>query len=93
MDESIAAKVLISGRVQGVWFRAHTRDMARPLGLAGYVRNLPDGRVEAVFKGAKARVMEAIGWCYQGSPHAKVSEVDVDWIEDETSYSGFEIRY
>jgi acylphosphatase len=92
MAEDITAKVLISGRVQGVWFRAYTRDMAASLGLKGYVKNLPDGRVEAVFKGAKPKVMEAIGWCYQGSPHSRVSDVDVDWIKDATSYAGFDIR-
>ena len=66
--EEVQALVRISGRVQGVYFRAYTRDMARPLGLKGYVRNLPGGKVEAVFVGPKDKVDQAISWCHQGSP-------------------------
>ena len=91
--EPKAAKVLISGRVQGVCFRAYTRGMAAPLGLKGYVKNLPDGRVEAVFCGDKQKVMEAIGWCRQGSPHAEVIEVEVDWLDKAPDCGPFTIRH
>jgi acylphosphatase len=87
------AHVLISGRVQGVFFRAYTRDKARELGLRGWVRNLPDGRVEAVFEGERRRVEEMLRWCHKGSPYARVSSVDVSWEEPAGDTSSFEVRY
>lgn len=92
MDE-IKATVLIKGRVQGVFFRAHTQQEALSLGLKGYVRNLPLRRVEAIFVGPRARVEQAIAWCHQGPPLADVSEVQVTWSDPDESYQDFEIRY
>lgn len=88
-----AVRVLISGRVQGVYFRAYTRDMARPLGLKGYVRNLPDGRVEAVFQGPEDKIDQAVAWCHQGSPNARVDAVEVETITPQEVYADFQIRY
>ena len=68
--EHIRAHVLIAGRVQGVYYRASTRDQAIALGLCGWVRNLRDGRVEAVFEGPKDAVDQMIRWCHQGPPAA-----------------------
>ena len=91
--EQKAAKVYISGRVQGVWFRAYTRDMAAPMGLNGYVKNLPDGRVEAVFCGPEEMVKQAIEWCHQGSPNSQVSKVEVAWLNRIPEYGPFSISY
>ncbi|MDR3566580.1 MAG: acylphosphatase [Syntrophobacteraceae bacterium] len=91
--EKRRVRVWITGRVQGVYFRAYTRDAGRSIGVAGWVRNLPDGRVEAVFEGDQDKVEEMVEWCYTGSPHSRVENVD---IRDEP-YSGefdkFKIAY
>lgn len=86
-------RVLISGKVQGVWFRAHTKEKADELGLTGWVRNLPDGRVEAVFEGDEVLVEEMIRWCHIGSPHSKVTKVEVIEEPYEGKFARFEIRY
>jgi acylphosphatase len=86
------AQVLISGRVQGVFFRAHTRQVARELGLTGYVRNLADGRVEAVFEGEDEALQRAIEWCRRGPPRARVAHVEVHWEEARGDYREFTIR-
>ena len=79
MAENVRVHVLIEGRVQGVFFRASTRDEARARGLSGWVRNLADGRVEAVFEGDKAVVENMLAWCRKGPPYAYVDQVDIDW--------------
>ena len=71
--------VLIEGRVQGVFFRASTRDEARARGLAGWVRNRADGRVEAVFEGDRRAVENMIAWCKKGPPYAYVDHVEIVW--------------
>jgi acylphosphatase len=71
------AHVWITGRVQGVFFRAYTQDAAQQLGVAGWVRNLPDGRVEAVFEGDADKVEKMIAWCHEGSPMGRVDRVEV----------------
>lgn len=85
--------VFISGRVQGVFFRAYTRDAAIREGVQGWVRNMPDGRVEAVFEGNADQVDRMVAWCHEGSPLGHVDSVDA---RDEP-YTGelgpFEIRY
>ncbi len=86
-----AAHVLASGRVQGVFYRASAADRARTLGLSGWVRNLPDGRVEALFEGREAVILKMIDWCRLGPPAAQVSGVDVTWKEAEGLRS-FEVR-
>jgi acylphosphatase len=77
------AHVVIRGRVQGVFFRAETRDRARSLGLTGWVRNNSDGAVEAVFEGDRERVESMVEWCRRGPSHAAVDDVDVSWEEPE----------
>ena len=73
------ADLLISGRVQGVFYRASAQQEAMRLGLAGEIRNLPDGRVEAVVEGPKERIEEFIEWCKRGPPAAEVEHVRVQW--------------
>ncbi len=87
----VRARVLVSGRVQGVWFRASTADTSRQLGLAGWVRNLPDGRVEAVFEGPGPAVEAAIAWCGKGPPAARVVGCAVSW-EEPRGEEGFAVR-
>ncbi len=70
-------RVFISGRVQGVYFRVYTRDAALGFGLRGWVRNLPDGRVEAVIEGEERQVEEMLKWCWHGSPSSRVDKVEV----------------
>ncbi|SPJ16072.1 Acylphosphatase [Syntrophobacter sp. SbD2] len=69
--------VWITGRVQGVFFRAYTRDAAQLIGVTGWVRNLPDGRVEAVFEGGSDKVERMIEWCREGSPMSRIERVDL----------------
>ena len=69
--------VWITGRVQGVFFRAYTRDAAQLIGVTGWVRNLPDGRVEAVFEGEPDKVERMIEWCREGSPMSRIESVDL----------------
>ena len=85
------AKVIVRGSVQGVFFRAEARDRARSLGLAGWVRNVPDGTVEAAFEGEDERVESMVEWCRRGPAGARVEQVDVDWSEPEGD-QGFSIR-
>lgn len=72
----IRSHVWISGRVQGVFFRDSTREQAQRLGITGWVRNLPDGRVEALFEGDEAAVAALVRWCHQGPPGADVERVE-----------------
>jgi acylphosphatase len=69
--------VWITGRVHGVFFRAYTREAAQLIGVTGWVRNLPDGRVEAVFEGEADKVEKMMEWCREGSPMSRVDRVDV----------------
>ncbi|MCB0734748.1 MAG: acylphosphatase [Flavobacteriales bacterium] len=86
-------KITITGRVQGVFFRKYTQLKAMELGLLGYVRNLPDGSVEAVVHGSAEGVQRFISWCHEGSPLSKVTGVHVDsWTEAE-SFNSFQIRH
>lgn len=77
--------------MQGVFFRVETRDRARSLGLAGWVRNVPDGTVEAVFEGDCERIESILAWCRQGPALAQVDEVQVEWLEP-TNEEGFAAR-
>ncbi len=85
------AHVWVSGKVQGVWYRANTQKQADRRGLAGWVRNLSDGRVEAVFEGSEQAVEDMIQWCHTGSPMAHVDDVEVEW-EKPRNIEGFEIK-
>jgi acylphosphatase len=93
MDNQARAHLLISGRVQGVFFRSETRDKAKAMGISGWVRNTSDGRVEAVFAGDRDNVEEIIQWCRKGPPTARVQDVDVDWEEFRGEFGSFSIRH
>jgi len=80
MADQARLHVLIEGRVQGVFFRAATRDEARAWGLAGWVRNLPDGRVEALFEGERPALEKMLAWSRQGPPYAYVDHLEVEWL-------------
>jgi acylphosphatase len=84
--------LFVSGRVQGVFFRAHTRDLAQKLGLSGFVRNLPDGRVEVVAEGPEEKLQELIEFCYRGPPLAHVTHVEIHWEEPTGEFRGFSVR-
>jgi acylphosphatase len=88
----VRAHVYISGIVQGVFFRSSTVRLARELGLCGWVRNLPDGRVEAVFEGEEEAVKRAVEWCWKGPPDAIVEHVNVIYepVEGEVDFA---VRY
>ncbi len=86
-------RVLIKGRVQGVFFRAYTRDAAIEAGVRGWVRNLPDGRVEALFEGDTAAVDRMVAWCHEGSPHSRVEAVEVHEEIYKGEYDRFDINY
>jgi len=77
------AHVIVHGSVQGVFFRAETRDRARSLGLGGWVRNAPEGTVEAVFEGDDDRVDSMVEWCRRGPQGAQVDDVEVKWLAPE----------
>ena len=90
-DDRVRAHVLVSGRVQGVYYRANTCDAASERGVDGWVQNLDDGRVEAVFEGPRATVESMVEWCHDGSPRARVDDVSVEY-EELTGTDGFRIR-
>ena len=73
----VRRRVVVSGRVQGVWFRETCRERAQAAGVAGWVRNRDDGRVEAEFEGPDAAVDQLVGWCRTGPPRAVVTGIDV----------------
>jgi len=91
MSERTRAHVYVSGTVQGVYFRATTREEARDRGVDGWVRNLADGRVEAVFEGPSAAVEAMVEFCHDGSPAAQVTDVEVAY-EEPRGADGFEVR-
>ena len=88
----VRATVIFHGRVQGVYFRAHCEEKAASLGLDGYVRNLPDGAVEAVFEGERDAVEDCIEWNRSSQPAARVTSVEITWGAGSGDFSGFEIR-
>jgi len=91
MTDRTRAHVFVSGRVQGVFYRATTRDEARDRGVDGWVKNLDDGRVEAVFEGPASAVEETVEWCHEGSTRARVDDVEAEYGDPE-GLDGFEIR-
>jgi acylphosphatase len=93
MEEQTRARVIISGRVQGVFFRVETQRAAEHIGVHGWVRNQPDGTVAAVFEGTKQSVTQAIEWCRQGSPMSEVTDVAVQWEAPSGQYDAFDITH
>ena len=81
MGERVARRCLVAGRVQGVFYRASTRQRAVELGVNGYARNLPDGRVEVLAVGEPSAVEALCRWLWQGSPASQVTSVDVEVVE------------
>ena len=93
MEEKVRARAVISGRVQGVFFRVETQRAADRIGVFGWVRNRRDGTVEAVFEGDKDRVDAVLEWCMEGPPHAHVIDVHVSWNDYTGEFQRFEITY
>ncbi len=91
-EERERAHVHVTGRVQGVFFRDSTRQNAERLGLSGWVRNSPDGAVEAIFEGPSEKVREMVRWCGQGPPDASVENVGADFGPASDDLTGFEVR-
>jgi acylphosphatase len=86
-------QVIISGRVQGVWFRANTKNKAEQLGITGWVRNTDDGKVEALFEGKDDHIKEMLEWCKHGPLMAKVTDVKIKQNPDQDEYNSFLIKY
>ena len=82
----------ISGRVQGVYYRASALQEAQSLGLTGWVMNCADGSVEALAEGEKQKLERLIAWCHQGPEGARVSQVEVRWATAQQNLRGFVIR-
>lgn len=92
-QETKRVHVFVSGHVQGVFFRATTRDKANELGVTGWVKNLADGRVEAVGEGPEDAIEEFVDFCHEGSRRARVEDVEVQQEEPTGEFSNFSIRY
>jgi len=89
----IRAHVLFEGLVQGVFFRSNAKKCADALGITGWVRNLHDGRVEAVFEGDEQRVNQAIEWCADKQPYAKVDRKEIKFSDSTDEFGEFSIRH
>ena len=85
--------VIISGKVQGVWYRASTKQMADQIGITGWVRNTSEGNVEAMFEGEEKLVNEMIKWCNQGPPLAEVDNVTIEKMANKEDFNSFKIKY
>lgn len=90
--DRVRAHVWVSGRVQGVCFRAYAEDEAIFRRVRGWLRNAPDGRVEALFEGERGSVEAMIQWCHRGSPASRVTDVEVVWEAPQGEQS-FRVRY
>ena len=93
MSEQIRAHLTIKGRVQGVCFRMETMQAARGCNVNGWVRNLPDGSVEAVLEGPADAVNRTIEWCRHGPPMSRVDDVRVAWEDYQGEFKNFAITY
>jgi acylphosphatase len=89
----VQAMVRFYGIVQGVFFRANTKRKAKEMGINGYVRNMPNGSVEAVFEGDEDRIKEIIDWCSKNIGMARVTNVDVEYGNVKNEFENFEIMY
>ncbi len=89
----VRAHVFVSGRVQGVFFRQTTRQKAQSFGVKGWVKNLPDGRVEAVFEGEENAIKELVDFSRKGPRGALVTDFSVDWEPFAEEFDNFEIAY
>jgi acylphosphatase len=91
--EKVRARVIIDGRVQGVFFRHHTQEIALRSGVKGWVKNRRDGCVEAVFEGDKERVDQIIQWCHRGPSEARVTKVHLLWEDYRGEFEDFSVTY
>ena len=91
--KTATAHLFIEGRVQGVFYRSFTRNLASKLGLNGWAKNLYDGRVEALLEGRRELIEQAIQECWKGPAGSSVRNIDVRWEESSGEYKNFEIRY
>jgi len=91
MSDRVRRRVLVSGRVQGVWFRESCREQATLTGIAGWARNLSDGRVEVVLEGPEGAVDRVIAWCHEGPRRARVDGVEAV-VESPVGERGFRVR-
>jgi len=89
----VRARVIIEGRVQGVFFRHHTEETALRLGVKGLVKNRRDGSVEAIFEGDQERVDQIIQWCHRGPSEAGVKNVRVTWEDYAGEFEDFYVTY
>ena len=89
----VRAHVIVSGRVQGVYFRGNTKNEAKKYDVNGWVRNLPDGRVEALFEGEKEAVDKAIEFVKHGPSYAKVTDLELEWQDYTGEFKDFMILY
>jgi acylphosphatase len=89
----IRAHVIVTGNVQGVFYRAETASRAKQFNITGWVRNLPDGRVEAIFDGEETNVQKIVDFCRKGPTNASVVDVDVRRHEWKGEFESFTIRY
>ena len=85
--------LLITGRVQGVWYRANTQKKAKALDLKGWVKNLPNGQVEAIFEGEKEKIDQIIEWCKKGPSFARVDGVKIEWETPVGKFNTFTITH
>lgn len=93
MTKQVRANVVITGKVQGVYFRAETQRAAKQRNVLGWVRNRPDGSVEAQFEGDEPSVKAMLEWCRQGSPFSRVHHVDVRWEIYTGDFDRFDIVF
>ena len=93
MADNVRVHALITGIVQGVFFRMETQRAAEMHGVEGWVRNRRDGSVEAVFEGERKNVESVLDWCRKGPPRATVHDVTVEWQDYTGEYGGFEVTY
>ena len=92
-SENVKAHIYVSGRVQGVYYRKNARRCALNLGLTGWVRNLPDRRVEAVAEGERNHVEEFLAWCREGPSMAIVRNVEISWERVTGEFETFSVVY
>jgi len=90
--EKVRVRIIVSGRVQGVGYRNNVFKQAKKIGVNGWVRNLGDGRVEAVFEGEKQEVERIINWAKKGPLFANISDFKIEWQEPKGEFNNFEVK-
>lgn len=93
MKSKARAHIFVSGKVQGVFLRYNTRREAQKLGITGWIWNLPDGRVEAVFEGEKDKIEKIIEWLRKGPTFTKIEKVEVKWEKPKNKFKDFRMTY